>query len=38
VSHTTPARRPALGFIFVTLLIAILGMGLVVPVPPGQSL
>lgn len=31
----SPARRPALGFIFVTLLLAMLGGGLVIPVLPG---
>ena len=29
------ARQPALGFIFVTLLLAMLGGGLVIPVLPG---
>lgn len=29
------SRRPALGFIFVTLVLAVLGMGLVMPVLPG---
>lgn len=32
---TSGNRRPALGFIFVTLVLAVLGMGLVVPVLPG---
>jgi DHA1 family tetracycline resistance protein-like MFS transporter len=28
-------RTPALGFIFVTLLLDVVGFGLVIPVPPG---
>src|SRR5258708_4813788 len=30
-----PARKPALGFIFVTVVLAVLGFGLLIPVLPG---
>lgn len=31
----TPARRPALGFVFVTLVLIVLGFGILIPVLPG---
>lgn len=32
---SAPARKPALGFIFVTVVLAVLGFGLLIPVLPG---
>jgi len=34
MSHAQPARKPALGFIFVTLVLAVVGFGLLIPVLP----
>ncbi|MSU22655.1 MAG: MFS transporter [Opitutus sp.] len=34
MSASTPARKPALGFIFVTVVLAVLGFGLLIPVLP----
>lgn len=34
MSAPTPSRKPALGFIFVTVVLAVLGFGLLIPVLP----
>lgn len=35
MNPTAPTRKPALGFIFVTVVMAVLGFGLLIPVLPG---